>query len=90
VNALASEVVRVMCAVPSIERISPYTIHAELDVGPTDLEKSETNNDAKEAELPARKEDESDGTRKTRSGRTTKPAPRLTLKVETTAKPHHW
>jgi hypothetical protein len=58
------------------------------DVGPTDLEKSETNDDAKEAELPARKEDESDGTRKTRSGRTTKPAPRLTLKAETTAKPH--
>jgi hypothetical protein len=60
----------------------------EEDVGPTDLEKSETNDDAKEAELPARKEDESDGTRKTRSGRTTKPAPRLTLTEEMTAKPH--
>jgi hypothetical protein len=54
------------------------------DVGPTDLGKSETDDDAKEAELPARKGDESDGTRKTRSGRTTKPAPRLTLKAETT------
>jgi hypothetical protein len=58
------------------------------DVGPTDLEKSETNDDANEAELPARKEDESDGTRKTRSSQTTKLAPRLTLKAETTAKPH--
>jgi hypothetical protein len=58
------------------------------DVGPMDLGKSETDDDAKEAELPARKGDESDGTRKTRSGCTTKLAPRLTLKAETKVKPH--
>lgn len=50
-----------------------------------DMSREKTDDNAREAESQD-KEDEPQVT-KTRSGQTTKPAPRLTLKVETRVKP---
>ncbi len=55
------------------------------DITHRDMSREKTDDNAREAESQD-KEDEAQVT-KTRSGQTTKPAPRLTLKVETRVKP---